>query len=83
MKRLIRFIASAWIRWRLKKELAAAISGANRMRAKTGKKYMVLYLFSEFRIYEKQVLKSMLRQGVFKRGVSMRDLEKSAYFITS
>jgi len=81
-KGIIKLI-TAYHKWTLKNELKSAIEIAKEKRYKTHKKHMVLYLNSKFQVYERSYLKELIyKGGAFKKGVSIKTLERSAYFIT-
>lgn len=83
MKKWIIKLIVAFQQWRINADLKSAIKEANRMHNITGKKYMVLYFDGKFNIIEKQVCKAQLRaKNYFKRGVNLKTINESAYYIT-
>ena len=81
-KGVIRLV-TAYHKWTLKQELNSAIEIAKERRYKTHKKHIVLYLDGKFQAYERTHLKELIFKGrTFKRGVSIKHLEKMAYYIT-
>lgn len=82
-KKLIIKAVTAYHKWVLKKELKSAIEIARERRYKTHKKHMVLYMGTKFQVYERTHLKELIfKGGTFKKGVSIKDLERMAHYIT-
>lgn len=80
---MVAAIVKAFHKWRLKKDFEIAKRHALELRYKTHKKYYVLYIGGNFRPVEKQVVKQLLAQGnFFKKGVNLKQIERSAYFVT-
>lgn len=76
-------VISAYHKWTLKKELKSAIEIAKERRYKTHKKHMVLFMGNKFEVYERSHLKELIfKGGTFKRGISIKDIDRSAYYIT-
>lgn len=82
-KKMILSPIIAFQKWRLKKELLSAIEIAKERRYKTHKKHIVLFMGNKFQVYERSYLKELVfKGGTFKKGVSIKDIDRSAYFIT-
>lgn len=69
-------------KWARRRSFKQAVATADKLRAKDFKKYFVIFLNGEFRVYSKQALKYMHKQGVFKRGINYRQVEKLVYYTT-
>jgi hypothetical protein len=83
VKRLIAKIVMAWHRWRLNQDLKIAIEQAKEIRYKSHKKQFVLYFNGRFNVVEKQKVKELVRTGgFFRKGISVKDVERSAYYVT-
>lgn len=59
-----------------------AIEQACKLREQSGKKYLVIMLKGEPRVFSKEYLKLLIRLKRFKKGTYIQDLEKIALFIT-
>ncbi len=68
-------------RWANYRSFKAAVKEADRLRATTFKKHLVLYIGGEFRPVAKQRLKDMHKRGLVKN-CSIRTLEKGAVYTT-
>lgn len=69
--------------WFFDKKIERLIKKAKRLNKITEHKYIVLYVFGKARIYKKADLKRLIRIRVFKKGITIQDLEKSAIFVTA
>ena len=67
------------LNYRIKRavKLAKELSEASR------RKYVVLRVAGVPKVYSKQELKTLIRKRVFKKGVTVQDLEKRAILITA
>jgi hypothetical protein len=83
MVKIIAAIVRAFHKWRLKQDFEIAKKHALELRYKTHKKYFVLYINGNFRPVAKQTVKELLQRGdYFKKGVNLKQVERSAYFVT-
>jgi len=81
--KLIAKVVTAFHKWRLKKDFEIAKRTAIRLHNRTFKKYFVLYINGNFHPVEKQQVKQLLQQGgYFRKGVNMKQIERSAYYVT-
>lgn len=62
--------------------LKNAIKKADKFRHITHRKYMVIVIKGKFEVLSKQEVKKFLSHGIFKKGITMRDIEKKALYIT-
>lgn len=65
-----------------KKHLKKAINDANNLRLQTFKKQYVLLHKGEFVVVSKQRIKKLVHEGQFKKGVSVKDIEAGALYVT-
>ena len=62
--------------------LKRAIKKADKFRHITHRKYMVIVIKGKFEVLSKQEVKKFLSHGIFKKGITMSDIEKKALYIT-
>ena len=55
--------------------LKRAIKKADKFRHITHRKYMVIVIKGKFEVLSKQEVKKLLSHGIFKKGITMRDIE--------
>lgn len=48
----------------------------------THRKYMVLVINKKFEILSKQELKKFIANGIFRKGITIQDIERKALYIT-
>lgn len=65
-----------------KKHLNKAIDKANNLRMQTFKKQYVLLHKGEFVVVSKQHIKKLVADRQFKKGVSVKDIEAGALYVT-
>jgi dTDP-4-dehydrorhamnose 3,5-epimerase-like enzyme len=58
-----------------------AVSDALHYHKQTKGTYVVLFVKGRFRCYSRQVLKNLIAQKYFERGITIEHLEKKALFI--
>ncbi len=63
-------------------KLERLIKKANKLNKLTKYKYMILMSAGKARIYRKADLKYMIKRRVFKKGTTIKMLEKQALYIT-
>lgn len=67
--------------WR--RRLGRAVDEANRWREKTGYRYMVLNIGGRLVVSAKKDVKQLIaRRRMFRKGVTVQQIEKSALYIT-
>jgi len=74
MKRIREFI--------FRVQLRRAVKTANSEAKLWNRKMMVIAFEGKPKVFEKQRLKTLIKQGYFKKGVTIEILEKMAYHIT-
>ena len=75
LKRLIQ-------RWAHRRSFKAAVREANFKRSIDFKKYLVIFLNGEYCAFSKQRLKTLHKQGCFKKGIPFRKIEKMVVYST-
>lgn len=76
-------VIKAWVMlWARKKSYKAAVKHADEMRAKTFKKMHVIFNKGEFIAVSRQRLKQLHKEGAFKKGIGLKQLEKMIYYTT-
>lgn len=65
-----------------KLKLKSLINQACKIRKTTGRKQLVIIFNGEPVLLSKQDLTKMIRQGKFRKGVTVQEIEKMALFIT-
>ena len=55
---------------------------ANRRRALSGQKQLVITLNRRPMVVSKQHIKSLVREGMYRKGVTAADIEKAAIYVT-
>lgn len=68
--------------WANRRSFRQAVKQADGLRAKTFKKYFVIKLEGEFRVFSKQRLKLLHKTRFFNKGISMAKLESCAVYTT-
>jgi len=72
-----------WFANRRRNRLAKrAIRKANWMFEKTGAKFFCLWYEGKPLVKSKQNLKELIKQGTFKKGLTIQDIEALAFFVT-
>ena len=59
-----------------------AVKIANRLAQETGLKYYVILLNGTIHVVPKQVIKQLIQQKRFRKGTTVKDIEKLALYIT-
>lgn len=59
-----------------------AVKKANRLAQETGLKYYVILLNGTIHVVPKQVIKQLIQQKRFRKGTTVKDIEKLALYIT-
>ncbi len=62
--------------------LKCAIKKADKFRHITHRKHMVIVIKGKPEVLSKQEVKMFLSHGIFNKGITMRDIEKKALYIT-
>lgn len=75
---MIKKIKHLIFEWKFKR----AVKKANQLADMFKIKYYVLLLNGKIKIVPKQRIKELIKQGKFKKNVTVRDIEKSALHIT-
>ena len=65
-----------------KARLRRAVREADRLAAATGLKFMVFRMNGGIRVAPKQAVKGLVKAGRFRRGVTVRDIERNCLHIT-
>ncbi|MBN1250680.1 MAG: hypothetical protein JXA16_00995 [Bacteroidales bacterium] len=68
--------------WIFDRKIEKRIKKANRLREMTKYKYMVILVSGKPLIYKKADLKRLISMRVFKKGTTIKDIEKRAIYIT-
>ncbi len=55
---------------------------ADRRRALSGQKHLVITLNRRPMVVSKQHIKSLVREGMYRKGVTAADIEKAAIYVT-
>ena len=55
---------------------------ANRRRALSGQKQLVITLNRRPMVVSKQHIKSLVREGMYRKGITAADIEKAAIYVT-
>ena len=70
-------------KWIFDRRMKRAIRKAKRESFIYDKKYLVILLHGKPRAYQKSSLKELIkRRGYFKKGTTIEQLEKMAYYVT-
>lgn len=69
-------------RWTLRVRVARAVREAERVREATGLRMMVFRLNGKVRVAPKRTVKGLVRSGRFRRGMTVRDIERNCLYIT-
>ncbi len=70
-------------RWFFNRKLKRFIRKANKLRELTKHKYFVILIIGKLVIVRKSDMKKSIREGKFKKGITINILEKSALYITT
>lgn len=85
VKKLLAFIISKSKlvqAWMLHYNFKHACKVANEMRARTNKKHQVYKMNGRFVVIERQRVKELQREGYFKRGLNLKQVEAAALYTT-
>lgn len=66
----------------LRARIARAVREAERVMEATGLRMMVFRLNGKIRVASKRTVKGLVRSGRFRRGVTVRDIERDCLYIT-
>lgn len=69
-------------RWVLRVRIARAVREAERVGEATGLRMMIFRLNGKSRVAPKRTVKGLVRSGRFRRGVTVRDIERNCLYIT-
>jgi len=72
------YLYAARHRWRLERK----VKRANRLSKLENRRYIVTNMYGRPRCYAKKDLKDAVKRRKFKKGVTIEDIEKHAYYIT-
>ena len=75
-------IYSWYINQRQQRRARRAIRKANWMFEKTGAKFFCLWYKGKPLVKSKQALKDLIKDGQFKKGLTIHDIEALAFFVT-
>jgi hypothetical protein len=75
-------IYSWYISQRQQRRARRAIRKANWMFEKTGAKFFCLWYNGKPLVKSKQNLKELIKDGTFKKGLTIHDIEALAFFVT-
>lgn len=75
---MIQFIKRLIFAWKYKR----AIKKATQLAKLTGFRYYVVYMNGSLKVAPKRTFKDFIAKKRFRRGTTIRDIEKSALFIT-
>lgn len=59
-----------------------AVKKADHLRRITHRKYMVIVLNRRLEVVSKQDIKKFIRNGIFRRGTTIDDIERKALYVT-
>ena len=59
-----------------------AVKKADRLQHITHRKYMVLVINRKLEVLSKQEIKKFVANGIFRKGITVKDIEKKALYIT-
>lgn len=62
--------------------LERKVRRANRLAKEENRKYIVTMMWGRPKLFTKQTLKEAVKRRQFKKGVTIQDIEKNAYYIT-
>ncbi len=65
--------------WRYKR----AVRKAKELAGLFGMKYYVISLNGSLKVVPKQTIKELIRRKRFRKGVTVQDIERAAFFVTS
>ncbi|MBQ4278348.1 MAG: hypothetical protein IJC16_00145 [Rikenellaceae bacterium] len=68
--------------WYYYRRLGRAIDKAEDMREKTGYRYLVIRIHNKIRIVPRKRLKEMISRRMFRKGITIEQLERRALYIT-
>lgn len=74
----ILIIYKSYFTWLLERR----VRKANRLAKEENRRYIVTMMHGRPAIYTKQTLKEAIKRRKFKKGVTIQDIEKQAYYIT-
>lgn len=75
---MIQFIRRAWLAFKFKR----AVRKAKNLHEITGYKYYVILMNDRMHVIPKSTIKTLVLRHRFKKGVTVRDIEKRALFVT-
>ena len=75
---MIQFIKRLIFAWKYKRAVKKAIKLANI----SGLRYFVVYMNGNLKVAPKQAFKELIALKRFRKGTTIRDIEKSALFVT-
>ncbi len=76
---MIRTIREIIFAWRYRR----AVRKADKLARLFGCRYYVLYWGGSLKVVPKQTVKELIRRRRFKKGTTVRDIEKRALFVTT
>ena len=79
---MLRHIKDILFRWFNNKAYQRAVKRAIFLRTKNFKKHYVILINGKFEVTSKQLLKQKHKAGCFKKGVSIRQIEKHVLYTT-
>ncbi len=79
LKWLFFYAYSSFMQWLLERKVKEAI----RRSKLENRRYIVTLFFGRPRCYQKRLLKEAIKKRKFKKGVTIADIEKHAYFVTN
>lgn len=75
---MIRLIKDLIFAWRYKR----AVKKADKLSRLFGMKYLVVYLNGGLKVVPKQTIRELVRKRLFRKGVTVADIEKRALYVT-
>lgn len=75
----ILLLYKSYFTWLLERK----VKKANRLAREENRRYIVTMMQGRPAIYTKQTLKEAIKRRKFKKGVTIQDIEKQAYYITN
>lgn len=79
LKRPYKWLFKQYILWLLERKVTKAVC----LSKIENRRYIVTTFFGRPRYFTKQSLKLAIKKRKFKKGVTIQDIEKSAYFVTN
>ena len=79
LKWLFFYLYSQYFQWLLERKVKRAV----RLSKLENRRYIVTMFFGRPKCYSKKMLKEAIKRRKFKKGITIADIEKNAYFVTN